>query len=182
MMRLAQEGVTAEDLLALGTEHGRFELIGGVLYEMPPNSFDHGGTELSAALPLKLYLRRNPIGRLVGGEVGFVLARRPDIVRAPDLAFVRRERLPVDGSTFFDGPPDLAMEVLSPSDRASAVGRKVTMWLEYGTREVWVLDPRTRTVTVHRPGEEATDLGETDDLDGGDVLSGFRIAVAELFE
>lgn len=181
-MRVAQEGVTAEELLEMSTERGRFELIGGVLYEMPPNSFDHGGTELSAALPLKLYLRRNPIGKLVGGEVGFVLARRPDFVRAPDLAFVRRERLPVDGSKFFEGPPDLAVEVLSPSDRASEVGRKVAMWLEYGTQQVWVLDPRTRTVRVHGTGEETTELKPDDYLDGGGILPGFRVKVAELFE
>jgi Uma2 family endonuclease len=104
-------------------------------------------------------------------------------VRAPDLAFVRRERIPEDGlpQGFWPGPPDLAVEVISPSDTYSEVEEKVGQWLDAGTRMVIVVDPRTHRVIVHSSPDKAVRLSESGVIDCGEVVPGFTFAVAELF-
>ena len=113
-------------------------------------------------------------------EAGFQLAHDPDTVRAPDVAFVRAERFPPGGvKGFFQGPPDIAVEVVSPSDRASEVAAKVQDWLQAGCSMVWVVDPENRTVTVHRSRKDITVLTEADMLTGGDVLPGVFYAAGK---
>ena len=116
-------------------------------------------------------------------EIGFVLTDDPDTVRAPDLAFIRNERLPAAEveHRYFRGAPDLAVEVTSPNDSYSEVREKVAEWLEHGTRRVIVVDPRRRNVTVHRPDGTVTDLGIDDTLDGEDVVPGWQLAIRDLF-
>ncbi len=174
---------TAEDLLALG-EAERYELVDGRLIPMPPTGLSHGYTEARVAWILGSYLREHPAGILVTGEVGFVLRRDPDTVRAADVAFIRAERLPPEGlpTGFFEGAPDLAVEILSPTDRYADLLYKVSQWLEAGTRQVWVVDPARRTVTIFQPDGTLRLLHESDELDGGDVLPGFRYPVRALFE
>jgi Uma2 family endonuclease len=112
-----------------------------------------------------------------------VLARGPDDVRAPDLAFIALERLP-DGRLpdgFVEGAPDLAIEILLPNDRVMETEAKVEAYLTAGARAVWVVNPRARHLTVHTPDGLARILRETDDL-ATDVLPGFRCRVAEIFE
>ena len=115
-------------------------------------------------------------------ETGFLLARNPDTVLAPDISFVRTERLPTAAAEgFFPGPPDLAVEVISPGDRRTEIAQKVRRWLGHGTRLVWVVDPVARTVAVHEPSGTVRLLGTEDRLTGGDVVRGFAVRVRELF-
>jgi len=173
---------TAEELLALG-EEARYELIEGRLVPMSPTGSLHGDLVAELTTVLRSFVRTHRLGRILTGEVGFVLRRDPDTVRAADVAFIRAERLPPEGlpTGFFEGAPDLAVEILSPSDRYTEVLRKVSEWLEAGVAMVWVVDPERRKVAVFRPDGTLRLLGEEDVLEGEDVLPGFRYQVGELF-
>ncbi len=180
--REAERLWTAEDLLALG-EEARYELIEGRLVPMSPTGFLHGDVALALAAALRAFVHPRRLGRIVVGEVGFVLRRNPDTVRAADIAFVRRERLPAGDLPrgFFEGAPDLVVEILSPSDRYTDILRKVGEWLEAGAAMVWVVDPEHHGVMVFRPDGTLRLLGESDSLEGEEVLPGFRYPVGELF-
>jgi Uma2 family endonuclease len=147
-----------------------------------PAGYSHGriANRIAAALTNLVMPRR--LGDVVVAEPGFQIAHDPDTVRAPDVAFVRAERVPVnEPSGFFQGAPDLAVEVISPSDRASEVNAKVQNWLEAGCGMVWVVDPETRAVSVYRSRTEIVVLTTSDTLTGGDVVSGFSLPVSEIF-
>jgi len=149
---------------------------------MSPAGEEHGWVVINVSAPLALYVRQQGLGRVYGAETGFTIARDPDTVRAPDVAFVRAERAgPRPGKKFFEGAPDLAVEVLSPEDRASEVLAKVHEWLDAGCRAVWLVDPETRTVTVYRSRSQISTLGASDELTGEDVVPGFSIPVADVF-
>ncbi len=147
---------------------------------MVPPGFDHGRIGTLIAFHLHGFVRSRRVGTVLV-EIGFVLARSPDTVRAPDVAFVRAERVedPIPG--YFEGAPDLAVEVLSPDDRPGYVRDRVAEWLEAGAGTVWVVDPRSRTIAVHRPRAKPKVLGEADTLRGDDALKGFEVAVREIF-
>ncbi len=123
------------------------------------------------------------LGVVTGADGTFILSREDRVVLIPDVAFVAKDRLPPADrrQRFFDGPPDLAVEIVSPSNRQSEVAEKVRLWLRFGTRLVWVVDPSNRTVAVWTADGTMRLLRETDELDGGEVLPGFLVAVAELF-
>jgi len=122
------------------------------------------------------------LGAVYSGDPGFLIARDPDTVRAPDVAFVQAERVPAEPVRgYFEGAPDLAVEILSPNDLASQVLDKVHQWLEAGCLIVWVVDPEKKTVTVYEAPDRAVTLVEGDELCGGDLLPGLRLPVAELF-
>jgi Uma2 family endonuclease len=131
-----------------------------------------------------MYVRAQKLGRVYTNETGFVLMSDPDTVRAPDVAFLRRERLTEGRSPrgYIRGAPDLAVEVISPSDRYTEVAEKIAEWLEHGVRMVVVVDPRRKTVDVHRPGQPTRTLGMNDVLDGEDVVPGWSLAVRDLFD
>ena len=122
------------------------------------------------------------IGECGISEGGFKLASDPDVVRAPDVWFVRAERVPAGGfpSGIWEGFPDLAVEVLSPTDRPLAVAQKLQDYLDAGTRLVWVLDPDARAAAVYRPGHVPTFLNEDGILDGEDVLPGFALPLRDV--
>ncbi len=175
--------MTAEELLRLPNEPVRHELIRGELITMTPAGFGHGALVLRIAGPLWQHVESNRLGLVLAAETGFRLESQPDTVRAPDVSFVRRERVP-EGSlptTFFAGAPDLAVEVLSPDDRVFEVEQKIADWLAAGAAAVWVVNPKTRTVTVHRPGAAIETLSVHDTLGGADVVPGFRLPVADVF-
>ncbi|MCP9495573.1 MAG: Uma2 family endonuclease [Pyrinomonadaceae bacterium MAG19_C2-C3] len=176
--------MTAEELLKLPRGVYRYELIEGELIQMSPAGQRHGKHAIRIAAPLAVYVEDNDLGEVFAAETGFLLKRNPDLVRAPDAAFVRKERVDevgdVDG--YFPGAPDLAIEVVSPNDTAFEVEEKVEMWLRFGALAVWVLNSKVRAVTVHRSGNKVTRLTEGDMLEGEDVVPGFSIAVAKLFK
>jgi Uma2 family endonuclease len=123
------------------------------------------------------------LGVVFAAETGFRIARDPDTVRAPDVSLLRAERwaalerLPA----FIDGPPDLAVEIISPSDSAEEVHEETLSWLEAGVQLLWVVHPRGRTVTVYAPDRTARVLGNNDTLHGGDVVRGFRMSIQSIF-
>lgn len=174
---------TAEDLWNMPDNGGHCELVRGELRPMAPANFDHGGVTMNLAIPLGHYIKLHTLGTIVAAETGFIIARKPDTVRAPDIGFVRKERIPPSGrpKKFFDGAPDLAVETLSPYDTMEEVEEKVHDWLAAGTRLVWVVNPRQRTVTVYRPDKTARILAADESLEGDDVVAGFSIDVAEIF-
>ena len=169
--------VTADELLAMG--EGRRELIYGEVIEMAPAGEEHGHVEYEIVVYLGVYVKANKLGRVYPGDTGFLLATDPDLVRVPDVAFVRRERV-VRTRKYYPGAPDLAVEVVSPGDSYTEVNEKVAMWLEHGTLEVWVVDPRRQTVQVFKEGTDVT-LKKGDEIDGGDLLPGFRLPLDKIF-
>jgi Uma2 family endonuclease len=175
--------LTAEDLYELADHGYRYELVAGELRVGQPAGFRHSEIAFYIGYRLASHVYAHGLGAVTGADGGFVLARRPDTVRGPDVAFVAAARLPRDeiAHRFFEGAPDLAVEVVSPSDRADEVDEKVDSYLRTGVRLVWVVYPSTRRVAVHGPGGGVTVLTGSDALDGGDVVPGFRCPVAELF-
>jgi Uma2 family endonuclease len=131
---------------------------------------------------LAKFVHDHGLGQVVAGT-GFQLASSPDTVRAPAVGFVTTARLPADDSLegYYPGAPDLAVEVISPSDLYTEVDEKVAEWLEHGTLMVLVINPRRRTVAVHRPGRDVRILGIDATLDGEDVVPGWTLAVRDLF-
>ena len=175
--------MTADELLAMPDDGWRYELVKGELRRMPPPGDKHGLVTMELAGPLFQYVKEHGLGRVYAAETGFKLESDPDTVRAPDIAFVRMESVLETGGLegYRFGAPDLTVEVLSPNDRIRDVEEKVAEWLEAGARMVWVVSPKLRTVTVYRSLTDIVVLTEKDTLDGGDVVSGFKIKVAEIF-
>ncbi len=150
---------------------------------MPPAGFEHGDLATRFGIALTSYVTMHKLGRVVIGDIGFKLTADPDTVRAPDVAFVRQERLlaagPVRG--YWAGAPDLVVEVISPNDLYAEVDEKVAEWLEHGARLVFVVNPRRRSAAVHRPGQPVRILGNDDLLDGEDVVPGWILPMRDLF-
>ena len=150
---------------------------------MAPSGFDHGAIIHTFQLLLGTHVSARKLGVVVGAETGFRLARNPDTVRGVDAGFVRADRIPKTGrpTTYWEGAPDLAVEVLSPTDTVEAVEEKVDDYLAAGCPMVLVINPRRRTLTVHRPGRDPVVLREADTFDAGEVVPGFRCPVAAVF-
>ncbi len=176
--------VTAKELESMPETDEHIELVSGVIVRMPPASESHGSIAWSVAQPVAVFLAQNPVGQGYIADTGFALTHDPDTVRAPDFAFVSAKRLAgrPPRQDFFDGAPDLAVEVVSPDDKDSDVQDKVLEYLNAGTQFVWVLRPRQQTVTVHRSVKDVRVLTIDDRLDGEDVLPGFALLVRNIFE
>lgn len=182
--------MTAEELLAYSIPDKRVELVRGQLIVREPPGMRHGEYAARVAVALSNFLSRDrescgateTRGRVLSCDAGFTLARNPDTVRGPDVSYVSRDRwagpLP-DGYGEF--APDLAVEIRSLGDRAGALLAKVGDLLDAGSLLVWVVDPSRRLVSVYRADGSQAVLGVDEVLDGGDVLPGFRMAIAELF-
>ena len=175
--------MTADDLLHLPEDGYRYELVRGELRKMSPSGHEHGRIAMRLAVRLAQHVEEHDLGAVYAAETGFFLATDPDLVRAPDAAFVRRERVEQARRRhgFWQGAPDLAAEVISPSDTYGEVDEKVCDWLDAGTRLVVVVDPRTGTVTPYRSRTEIRMLTGDDVLDGGDVVPGWKLPVRDLF-
>jgi len=174
--------VTVDEFARLPDDDFRYELVAGVVHRMSPVGARHGVVTLRLGAALTAWAERHRAGAVMT-ETGFVLAIDPDTVLAPDLAFVRRERIPASGlpASFWRGAPDFAVEVLSLDDRQAEVAAKVREYLSHGVTLVWVIDPSARTVTVHRPAAPPEMLTGDRVLDGGNVLAGFEIPAGRLF-
>jgi len=175
------EHITTAAQLLEASGLGRCELVRGELIMMSPAGSEHGSIIVNITAPLATFVKQHRLGHVFSADTGFHIARDPDTVRAPDVAFVRQERIAGEiPKGFFPGAPDLAVEVVSPGDRASEVLAKVQDWLEAGSAAVWIVDPHTRRVSVYRGGEVAV-LKEADSLAGGDLLPGFSLPVTDVF-
>jgi Uma2 family endonuclease len=178
---VAKELVTANELF----EHPEWnpcELVNGKVVAMSPAGGRHGDVAGIIAGLLFAYARGKNAGRVLIAEAGFLLRRNPDTVRAPDVMFVSNERLP-DGvpEGFLPIPPDLAVEIVSPTDKFSDITAKAEEYAAAGVRMVWVVDPQTRRAYVFRPGQAVRSLVETQSLPGEEVLPGFELPLKELF-
>jgi Uma2 family endonuclease len=174
---------TADELFVMPDDGFRYELVRGELRRMPPAGSEHGAVIMNIGTPIHQFVKAHSLGAVFGAKTGFKIAADPDTVRAPDLAFVRRERIPEGGIPrgFWPGAPDLAVEVVSPGDTYTEVEEKVQDWLDAGTRMVLVVNPRTRTLAVYTSHHDVMRLTESDTLDGGEVLPGFTCRVREFF-
>lgn len=182
-MATTTQSRTVEDLERFGAPEGRWELIDGELVEMSPGSEDHGAYGLAVGSAMLTFSAPRGLGRTFGADTGFVVADDPPTIRVPDAAFVRAERLPVgrDRRRFLRVLPDIAVEVISPSDRPGDVIAKVAMWLNAGVALMWLVDPEMETVTVFERGQAPRLLTIDQTLDGGDILPGFELPVRSIF-
>lgn len=163
-------------------ENRWFELVRGEVIELPPPQKPHGVVCCNLSYLLGGYIRQRRKGYLTSNDSGVILERDPDTVRGPDVAYYEdasswAELHPKYGEV----PPRLAVEVLSPNDRANQVNRKIADYLKSGVALVWLVDPDNRTVLVYRPSSGPALRREDEELLGEDVLPGFRCPVAELF-
>ena len=173
--------MTADDLLHLHIPDKRVELVKGLLVVREPAGGRHGRVAMALARYIANHADAHRLGPVYAAETGFMLARHPDTVRAPDVAFVRGERLAhPDSAGFPDLAPDLVVEVLSPSDRPGEVLAKVADWLCAGTRLVWVVDPERRLARVYRLDGSEPIVTADGTLDGEDVLPGFACPLASI--
>ena len=174
--------MTVEELFMMPDDGYRYELVRGELRKMAPASNEHSEIAGYIASSLGPYVIQNRLGKMYITDPGFILEIDPDHVRAPDVAFVRRERTDALGRPpgYWPEAPDLAIEVISPTDRYTEVNEKVADYLAAGTRMVVVVNPRNRTVNVHTP-DGAITLTISDTLDGGDVVPGWQMPVADIF-
>jgi Uma2 family endonuclease len=176
---------TADDLWEMSHQVGdqkRLELIKGVIVEMSPAGDVHGVVAAWLLHLIITFVAAHDLGDVTAAETGFVLfAGTPQTVLAPDVGFVSKKRRPRLTGKYYSVAPDLAVEVVSPTDTAKDVREKVELYLRYGTSLVWVVYPDSRLVDVHRPNHATVSYGIGGELDGGDVLPGFRLLVKEIF-
>ena len=179
---VATRHLTIDEFEAMSFE-GPWELIDGELVEVPPASDQPSSTAAAIIGLLAPYVRSQRLGRLYGADGGFVLFPDRATVLVPDVAFVRAERAPQGNARkhFPRLAPDLVVEVLSPSDRASEVVAKLELYQEAGVPLIWLVDPEKETLTVIASGRPVAVLKPEDILDGGDVLPGFSVSVADIF-
>jgi Uma2 family endonuclease len=182
-MSIMQILMTADELLAMPRDGFRYELVRGELNRTSPTGGEQGAIAMFVSIAMGSFVIEKGLGLVFGAETGFKIAFDPDTVRAPDFAYVRRERIPESGipKGFWIGAPDLAVEVISPGDIYGEVEEKVLEWLDAGTKMVIVVNPRRRTSTVYRSRNEVKILSEGDELSGEDVLPGFSCKVSSFF-
>ncbi len=173
--------ITADELLRMPHDGFRHELIDGELRQMTPAGIEHGMRVGELHWRLGEFVHRNGLGHILAAETGFVLSCNPDTVRAPDIAFVRADRVQDPPRGFFPGAPSLVVEVVSPSDTVYEVEQKMRGWLDAGVELGWVVTPSARTVTVYRSHNDIQLLTEKDGLQGESVLPGFVCPLKELF-
>lgn len=178
-----QRLLTAEEFAALPLGEMRSELIEGVLHTMPLTFEDHSESTARLTIILGHFVLMHDLGTMYAAETGFLIARNPDTVRAPDIAFTRKERVSSDSPAPRWVPviPDLVVEVASSGDRPGELRQKAAMWLEAGVRLVWVALPAQRLIEVYRAGLPVTMLDEAATLDGANVVPGFSTPVAAIF-
>lgn len=181
--------MSAAELLTLPNDGLRYELVEGVLVRMTPPGGEHGVITFEIGAALGAFVKARKLGQVLTGEPGFLVSRigEPDTVLAPDVAFVRTDRLPARGTPERQGywrlAPDLVVEVASPSQRKNEMAAKALAWLAAGAQLVWVVWPEARQADAWLPGADrpARTYGGNDTLDGGAVLPDFRLALDALF-
>lgn len=174
--------VTAEELFKMG-DIGRCELVRGEIVQISPAKYIHGKIAMEIGSLLNDYVKKNKLGVVCAAETGFIVSRNPDTIRAPDAMFISNERLSqqFEPDFFLPFAPDLAVEVISPSDRWVEVEEKLDEYFRSGVRLAWVIEPKTKKIHVYKSPTEVRILSETDSLNGEDVVPGFAIPVSELF-
>jgi Uma2 family endonuclease len=186
-MTTTQTLMTEDDLLRMPDDGFRYELVEGELRQMSPTGYEHGRCTGKLHGLLISHVAKHQLGDVLAAETGFVIARTKDgrvTVRAPDVAFVASGRVPADADTrkYLELAPDFIAETLSPSDTAVEVEEKIASWLAAGVRAALVVNPASRSVTLHRTSLAISRLTDTDELDLSDIIEGFRCRVSEIFD
>lgn len=173
--------LTADELEQMPDDDSvQIELDEGELIRMPPAGMDHGDCEIEIAYVLKDYVKKHDLGKVYGAETGFKLS--DDTVRAPDVAFVRKERLAaVHRKGFGKGAPDLAVEIFSPSDSVRQLMRKVKQYFAAGCHTVWIVYPERREIQVLEATGADRLLGAGDSLEAPELLPGFSAPIQPIF-
>jgi Uma2 family endonuclease len=182
MATVSEKLLTAEEFSRLPQpeDGSQQELVQGVVITMLPPKAPHGVCCSKIHLRLGTFVETNKLGTVCCNDTGFITERDPDTVRGADVAFWTTERLAELPKGYIEVLPDLAVEVVSPSDHFTRVQKKVNHYLTKGVRLLWVVDPEDRSLTVYRPDKPLRILGERDTLSGEEVLPGFSCPVAEL--
>lgn len=182
-MTTAVSLLTADELARMPDDGYRYELVQGELRQMSPTNHTHGRIAMNFAGRLWQHVEDEKLGAVYAAETGFLITRDPDTVRAPDVAFVSQARAVevTDPRGYFPGAPDLAVEVISPSETHSEVQEKAMLWLDAGARIVVTLDERRRAATVYRSKTSIAILSGDDVLDLDPVVPGFSVRVGDLF-
>ncbi len=183
MVTVRTQPITAEEFAGMPNpaNGARQELVRGVIIEMPPPQGRHGYLQVEFAAILRQFVKPNKLGWIVT-ESGTILERDPDTVRGPDVSFYSIGRWPDPPDAYFDIPPDLAVEILSPSARRKQVREKIAEYLATGVRAVWLVDPDANTITVYTGTMRGVEYGLADTIDGSEVIPGFSTRVSEFFK
>ncbi|MGH7547891.1 MAG: Uma2 family endonuclease [Gemmatimonadales bacterium] len=172
---------TAEDLLRFHEPGKTAELVRGMLIVREPPGTGHGARAARLTVRVANFVERHDLGEVFAQDTGFKIERDPDTVRAPDVAFVARERLAqIPEQGYAEIAPDWVAEILSPGDRPGEVLEKVGQWLGAGVRLVWVLDQVRRDARIYRADGTVSILQPDDELDGEEVLPGFRLPLRDI--
>ncbi|MEM6393221.1 MAG: Uma2 family endonuclease [Planctomycetota bacterium] len=182
MPETAEKLMTADEFAVFkGDDDKDYELIQGMLVEMPKPGTRHAQLQARLIIKLGAYLEANPIGEVIG-ESGYRLTFNPDTVRAPDVAYLSRDQAErASDPGFLAVAPHVAIEINSPNDVMSEVLDKARWWLKQGSAQVWIVDDPTRTVTVYLPDNTARVYGIEDNLTADNAMPGFTLPLTELF-
>ncbi len=172
---------TADDLAALPADGSRYALVHGALITMPPTGDIHGEITLALSLLIGNFVRANRLGRIYAAETGFKLTSNPDTVLAADFAFITQARVVPREGGFLPIAPDLAVEVASPSNTRLELQEKIALYFRAGTRQVWIVYPRARSVYVYMAEDQVTIYSAKGVISGGDLLPNFSLPVAQIF-
>lgn len=173
--------ITGEELLAMG-DIGPCELIDGRIVKMTPTGGQHGFVEANIGRELHFFVRQKGLGWVMTGEVGIYISRQPDRIRAADVAFISKDRLPKPpGPGFLDVAPELVVEIISPNDTWADMNHKLEDYFSRGINWVWVIEPKHKAVYVYHSATARVKIAETALLAGEGVLAGFEVAVQDLF-
>jgi Uma2 family endonuclease len=174
--------MTAEEFMQLPRGESQHELINGELITMVLPRLPHGRIQARLVAPFSQFVSEHDLGE-VFGELGFLLTVDPDTVIGPDVCFISKQRLQEEGEVkgFWPGPPDIAAEIVGPSDTRPKVRERTLQWLRYGAKQVRIVNPKDRTVTIHRSPSDATTFSGSDYLEAQDLLPGFRLSLDRIF-
>jgi len=180
MATVTSTALTLEEFARLPADGARHEINAGELITLPPPKSLHSLTSLAVLEALQPYLREHPLGRAIP-EAGYILSHEPLTIRQPDVSVLSIARIrATKEDSYFEGAPDLAVEVVSPSDSAEDLETKVRQYLGAGAKQVWVLYPKTRDVQVFEANRGLV-LNGDQVLEGGELLPGFAVKVGALF-
>ena len=181
---LGTEPITAEQLLEMDAKGMRGELIRGVFCPTMPTNEEHAQIVMKLGWLLGNVIHPGKLGRILGSDGGVLIETDPPTVREPDIAFISSDRRPPGTvvRNYTEIPPDLVVEIVSPSETVRGINDKARMWLDAGVRLVWVIWPETKMIEVHRPAQPVTTLRETDTLTGEDILPQFKVPIKNIFE
>ncbi|WP_323350075.1 Uma2 family endonuclease [Leptolyngbya sp. CCNP1308] len=173
--------MTVNELEKLQAEHPdyRMELVGGEVKIMSPSGYEADEVSTELAAQIRNWVRPRQLGRVTGSSAGFILPNAD--TRAPDVSFVKAERLRRSPRSFAELAPDLMVEVKSPTDKLTKLRSKIQDFLALGTQVGILIDPEARCVEVYRSGDEAVLLGDGDRLTVPDLLPGWEVAIADLW-